>query len=355
MYAIIMAGGSGTRLWPKSRENSPKQLHSLVLGPTMLQDTINRLTPLIPQRDVFIVTNKNYLYKVKAQVPGIPVENLLSEDEPIGTALAIGYALIKLSKINPDAIVTIGWSDNYIKKTKEFLRVLKLAERVASEGHSAIIGVNPAYPSTAYGYIKIGREIKELGKRKVFLIDKFIEKPTLSRAKKFVESWDYLWNSGIAVSKVSTLLSLYEKHIPFHFEALLELSKYLDTDKELEKMRELFQPLERLSIDVAIWEKAKKITVIPSDLGWSDVGSWASLKEVLMANKSGNLINAKFVGLDTKNCLVYGGERLIATIGLENIIIVDTDDAVLVCPIDQAQKVKELVTKLKKEGKQEYL
>jgi mannose-1-phosphate guanylyltransferase len=322
----------------------------------MLQDTVNRISPLVPQRDIFIVTNKNYLHKIKAQVPGIPAENLIAEPYPLGTALAIGLMAIKIKKINPEEIMVVLWSDNYIKNKTEFVKVLKLAKKVAGEGYPVVIGVNPTHPSTAYGYIQLDRELKEFGPTKVFLVKKFIEKPTLARAKKFLESWDYLWNSGISILRVDSFLDLFARYLPDHFAALQTVEKVLDSEKETKTIERIFVDLEKIPIDTAIWEKIKNLAVIPADLGWSDIGSWSILKEVLKNNYGTNVVvKGKFCGLDSQNCLVYGGERLITAIGLENMAIIDTDDAVLICPMDQAQKVKDLVNKLRKEGRGEYL
>jgi mannose-1-phosphate guanylyltransferase len=263
---------------------------------------------------------------------------------------------IKIKKINPEEIMVVLWSDNYIKNKTEFVKVLKLAKKVAGEGYPVVIGVNPTYPSTAYGYIQLDRELKEFGSTKVFLVKKFIEKPTLARAKKFLESWDYLWNSGISILRVDSFLNLFARYLPDHFAALQTVEKVLDSEKETKTIEKIFVDLEKIPIDTAIWEKTKNLAVIPADLGWSDIGSWSVLKEVLENNYGTNVvIKGKFCGLDTHNCLVYGGERLITAIGLENMAIIDTDDAVLICPMDQAQKVKDLVNKLRKEGRGEYL
>ena len=357
MYAIILAGGSGTRLWPKSRENSPKQLQRLVSDKSLFQATVERINPLIPEHKVYVVTNKNYLHKIKSQMPKIPAENIIAETSPLGTSLAIALAMFRLEKQDPNAKCIVLWSDNHVQKTVPFLESIKIAGQVCEAYDGVIIGVRPTFPSTQYGYIQMGDELLEFGPKASYKISRFCEKPNLDRAKEFMTSWQYLWNSGISVWKISKFIELFGKFLPDHYAAMKKLQAYFDTSEEQDQIKNLLGSLEPISIDFAIYEKAKNLAVIPADLGWSDVGNWSSLTEVLDQNsdEAGNIISGKHIGLATANTMVMSGERLVATLGCKDLIIVDTDDAVLVCHKDNAPQVKDLVKKLKEQGMEEYL
>jgi mannose-1-phosphate guanylyltransferase len=352
-----MAGGSGTRLWPKSRINSPKQLHSLVSDKSMLSETVGRIEKLIPKSDIWIVTSKNYLSRVKEKTPGVPPENILTEPYTLGTAMAIGLGMMRIYQMDEKATVVVLWSDSHIKKEKNFISALKLAEKISNDSTGVIIGVNPTFPSTGFGYIEMGDEIEKYGKMKAFKLKKFIEKPNLEKAKEYMDNWQYLWNSGISIWKVKEFIKLFEKFLPEHYKKLLEIKKYFGTEKINEITAKKFKNLEPITIDYAIFEKAKNLVTIPADLGFSDIGNWAVLKEVLLNTKDSNknFVKGKHTGIDTKNCLILGSERLIATLGLEDLIIVDTDDAILIASKKDAERVKELTQKLKEDKLEEYL
>ncbi len=355
MYALIMAGGAGTRLWPKSRKEHPKQLHSLVTKNSLIQETVSLIKPLVPLEKIWIVTNKNYVDKIKKQIPKVPQKNIICESHPLGTACAVGLGMIKLKKIDPLGKVVVLWSDSHIQKKKRFISVLKLAEKVAQKTPGVIIGVNPTFPSVAYGYIQMGSDIRQFGKMKVFKIKKFIEKPDIKKAEDFLDSWEYLWNPGISVWEISKFLGLFKKFLPKHSKALAKVEKVLDTKKEQKVMAYEFKNLGPIPIDYAIYERAKNLAVVPADLGWSDIGNWAALKDLLSKTKEGNVVKGEYIGIDTSGSLIHGYDRLIVTVGMKNIVIVDTDDVILVCPKDRAQDVKKVIEKLKKDGKDNYL
>jgi len=238
------------------------------------------------------------------------------------------------------------------------LQAITFAEEVCEHYDGVIIGVRPTFASTQYGYIKMGNEFYENDtlRVKAFKIDKFIEKPNEEQAKEFLESWSYLWNTGMSVWKVSRLLALFKQFLPDHFAALQKVVLASNQTEEERLSAALFADLDKIAIDYAIYEKAENLAVIPADLGWSDIGTWNILKDVL-PNTDGhqNAVKAKHIGIDTQNCLIQGGERLIATIGISDLIIVDTDDALLIVPKDKASQVKDLTKKLKEEGMEEYL
>ena len=357
MYAVIIAGGAGTRLWPKSREASPKQLHSLITGKSMVQETIDRIKKLVPANDIFIVTNETYAHKIKAHLPQIPKDNYILEPYPLGTAMAIGLAAKRISQIKPEATMAVLWSDAHIKNGGEFIKSLKRAKRAAQISDGAIIGINPTYPSTGYGYIKIGQQIKLDGLEEIaYKIAQFIEKPNYKKAQEFVKKWQYLWNSGISVWRVEKFLNLFAKLLPKHNKILKEAEKYLEKPDHAKKLATSCQNLNPIDVDYAIYEKAKQLTVVPSDFEWSDVGTWTALQELLRKKGEINVVRAKkFIEIDTNNCLIDGGERLIAMVGVEDLIVVDTDDVVLVTNRQNAARVKDLIAKLKEENLKEYL
>ncbi len=355
MYALIMAGGSGTRLWPKSRKEYPKQLHSLVTKNSLIQETVSLIKPLVPPEKIWVVTWKNYAGKINKQIPKIPKKNILCESHPLGTASAVALGMIKLQKKDPKAKVVVLWSDSHIQKKKQFISALKLAKKVAEEVPGVIIGVNPTCPSTAYGYIQMGSDIGKFGKTKVFKIKKFIEKPDIKKAKNFLDSWEYQWNPGISVWEVSKFMNLFKKFLPKHFKALEKVGNATSLKEEQKIMDNKFKNLDPIPIDYAIYEKAKNLAVVPADLGWSDIGNWGTLKDLLSKTNKANVIKGEHIGIDTSGSLIMGYDRLIVTVGLKDIIVVDTNDVILVCPKDKAQDVKKAVEELKNNGKDHYL
>ena len=244
-----------------------------------------------------------------------------------------------------------------MRNNQNFLKALKLAQAVSDDSSGVIIGINPTFPATSYGYIEMGAEIKKFGKMKAFKIKRFVEKPDYEKAKEFLTSRRYLWNSGISIWKAQKFIALFKKYLPKHFKALMEVKKYFNKEEFNEIAAKKFKNLEPIAIDYAIYENAKDLATVSADLGWSDIGNWAILKEILLSSNKleKNWIKGKHTGIDTKNCLILGGERLVTTLGLEDLIIIDTDDAILIANKNQAEKVKELTQKLKKDGFEDYL
>jgi mannose-1-phosphate guanylyltransferase len=354
MYAIIMAGGGGTRLWPKSRIHSPKQLHSFVSNQTLLEETIERIESIIDRQKIYIVTNKNYFPKIKEQIPGIPDENYVLERFPWGTILGAIIAVFKIKKIEENPAILFCWCDHYIKNKTKLLSLLKIGERIAKKGYLVTLGVKPSYPSTGLGYIKVNDVLERFGKQKVYRIDRFIEKPTLTRAKKYLASFDYLWNTGIFVFTADKIWELFKKHLPKHAKAVEKVQKFIGKKTEEARLNSAFKKLSVETIDKGISEKTKEMAVIPADIGWSDIGDWQVLKSVLKSDKNGNIIKGSHIGIATRDSLVFGGRRLIATLGVEDLIVVDTDDALFVADGKRTQEIRQLIEALQKERK-EYL
>jgi len=355
LYALIMAGGSGTRLWPCSREACPKQLLDLLSERTMLQEAWERITPFVPSEKIFVVTSEAYIDVVRQQIPQMPAANIIGELEGHGTAPCIGLSALHLRQLDPEAVMAVLTADHYIERADELRRALGAAAQVATEGRLVTLGIQPNRPATGYGYIERGEKLAQVSGHDVYRVKKFTEKPDLATAQAFTESGRYYWNSGMFIWKVSTILHEFEKLMPQFYAQLIEIDAALGTAEEQAVLERVWAKVENETIDYGIMERAEDVAVIPVDIGWSDVGSWATLLELLPADAEGNVIVGQHIGLDTKGCLVHSSRRLVTTIGLEDMVVVDTEDALLVCPKERAQDVKKLVDMLKEMGKDEYL
>lgn len=355
MYALIMAGGSGTRLWPRSRGSSPKQLLGLLSERTMLQEACHRIAPLVPDDQIFVVTNEAYTDVVRQQVPQAPAANIIGELEGHGTAPCIGLSALYLRRLDSEAVMAVLTADHHIEKTEELRRALQAAAQVAEEGRLVTLGIQPNHPATGYGYIERAERLGEVGGLKVYRVEKFAEKPDLATAQAFIESGRYYWNSGMFVWKVATILREFEKLMPRFYAQLMDIDAALGTTEERAVLERVWPQVENETIDYGIMERADDVAVIPVDIGWSDVGDWTALSELLPADEEGNVVVGQHVGLDTTDCLIHGSRRLVTTIGLEDMIVVDTEDALLICPKERAQEVRDLVRKLKESGREECL
>lgn len=358
MKLIILAGGSGTRLWPVSRKNSPKQVKPIIGKDTLLQKTFSRLRAGFPVNDIYVATNKDQLPLIKKQLRRLPAANYIIEPAKRDTAAAIGLALIKIYKEDSQAVIMNINSDHHIRNEKAYLKIIKLASRIIKERPAVgvLLGVNPTYPETGYGYIKMGREAAEIGGVKIFHIAEFKEKPNLARAKKYIEQWAYLWNMGCFAWRADTLLALYKEHLPGMYRILMRIHKALGSEEEEQVIAREFKKIRPISMDYGIVEKARKLVVIPADFGWADVGHWRTVKNVLSKKVGDNIIMGNVVEIDSRGNLVYSySGKLIALAGVSNMVIIETKDAILVCPHERAQDVKKIVDKLKESGQDKYL
>ena len=354
---VIMAGGKGERFWPKSRINMPKQFLSLTDdGKSMIQHTVERLKGLVKEEDIYIVTNELYEGLVEKHIPCIPKENIIIEPVARNTAPCIGLAAVHISRKKLDSKMIVLPADHLIKFNEIFLDTLKTALDVVGEGDNlATIGITPNYPETGYGYInfKKGDTLRNI--KNVYEVLKFEEKPDLEKAKEYLASGQYLWNSGVFGWKTSTILNNFEKYLPKIYKGLKIIEESIGTKDYEKTLKDEFFKIPSESIDYGILEKAQNIYVIPGNFGWDDVGSWLSLERINKTNQDGNVINGNVISIKTSNSIIQGADKLIATIGLEDIIIVDTEDAILICNKDNTQEVKEVINNLKICNRTEYL
>lgn len=351
---LIMAGGRGERFWPKSRKDLPKQFLSLTGdGKTMIQLTVERLLPIIDIEDIYVSTNENYRDLVLEQLKGLPSENILCEPMGRNTAPCIGLGAMHMEKKYGDAIMYVLPSDHQIKFDKMFLDTLEEAAYIAERGRNLVtIGISPTYPETGYGYIKFNPHAHE---GRAYKVERFVEKPNLDKAKEYIETQEYLWNSGMFTWKVSSILSHMEEWMPDTYARLRTIGDAIGSHREEAVLKEEFIKIESKSIDYGIMEKADDIYTLPGSFGWDDVGSWLAVERLQKSDAFGNVIHGNVVAISTKNSIVQAHTKLIATVGLENIIIIDTEDAILICDKDHAGEIKSVVENLRHSNREELI
>ncbi|MCA9889702.1 MAG: mannose-1-phosphate guanylyltransferase [Anaerolineae bacterium] len=357
-YALILAGGGGTRLWPMSRKDTPKQFSPLIEDETLFQTSIRRLSPLFTPDRIYVVTGRGYVDELRSQTPEVPAENFIVEPSARDSAPAAGLAISVIQKRDPDAIIAMLTSDHHIAQKEKFRDVLSAAGQVASDGYIVTLGISPSSPATGFGYIEQGALLGEYLGFSYHNAVRFTEKPDLVRATQFVASGKYSWNSGMFIWKASTAMHEFERQQPNMFAVLQDIQSAVDTPQFAIKLEQVWNDLSKISIDFAIMEDAERMAVIPVDIGWSDVGAWDALFEVVPQDRFGNCTRGasprEHVVLDTRNTLVFS-DRLTVAIGVQDIVLIDTEDAILICNRDRAQDVKAVVQFLKENGYDEYL
>ena len=349
--ALIMAGGGGTRLWPLSRQSRPKQAIALVGERTMFEHAVDRIASVFQPEEIFVVTGADQVEQLMRQAPELPAGNFLIEPMGRGTAPAIGLGAVHLRRRNPEAVMAVLTADHFIRDVEQFRGTLVAAGQVAEKGHLVTLGITPSFPSTAYGYIKQGEQLDELDGLKVFRAERFTEKPGAETAYRMVESGLYSWNSGMFMWRVDRIMEEFERQMPDLYVQLAQVEAVLNTAAYDATLKRVWPEVTPQTIDYGVMEGAEDVAVIPVDIGWSDVGNWSSMRDILAADEDGNVVVGEHIGLDTRDAVIFGGQRLIATIGLTDVIIVDTDDAVLVCTREREQDVRELVQRLKEMGR----
>jgi mannose-1-phosphate guanylyltransferase len=363
-YALIMAGGSGTRLWPLSRTHRPKQALQLVDQRTMFQHAVDRLEGLLPLDRVLVVTSQEYVPILSAQVPEIPRENFIVEPMAQGTAGAIGLATMHLLHRDPTAIMVVLTADHFIQDITQFRTALTAAANVAGQGHVVTLGIQPTYPSTGFGYIHRG-ELRQTNEGfDVFEVEAVVEKPDLPKAKEFLASGLYSWNSGMFIWQVSRIRHEFERQMPALYAQLQTIANAIGSPDYESIVGEVWPTVHRETIDYGIMEHCPDVMVIPVDIGWTDIGDWEAVYRMGQHDANENVVvGAELVVVDSSGILVHndrpqpkaGKKKVVAAIGVQDIVVIDTEDALLICGRERAQDVRTVVDKLNANDQSSYL
>jgi mannose-1-phosphate guanylyltransferase len=355
VYAFIMAGGVGSRLWPRSRRSQPKQFLDLVRQETMLQDAYQRLLPIIPAEHILVGVGTQYVSTVREQLPDLPPENIVVEPAGRGTAPAIGLGAMYIHRRDPGAVMAVVTADHHIGDAPHFRRALMAAAEMAETGQLVTMGITPAFASTGYGYIRRAEKLDTVDGFGIYRALRFTEKPDSTMAQAFLESGLYSWNSGMFIWQVKAIRAEFERQMPALHAQLREIEQALGTADEQAVLERVWPGVAKETIDYGIMENAHEVAVIPVRIGWNDVGSWQTLMGLLEADEDGNVLTGEHIALDTHNTLIYSPKKLVATIGLEDMIVVETPDALLICPRERCQQVRQIVDALRESGQEDLL
>jgi mannose-1-phosphate guanylyltransferase len=355
--AVIMAGGKGERFWPKSRTNLPKQFLNISGNKSMIQQTIDRLEKLINISQIFIVTNELYAELIHAQLPNLPLENIIIEPVGRNTAPCVGLASIIIEEKFPDSTMVVLPSDHIIGNEDGFIKILKTAAEVAQNNSNLVtLGIKPTYPEIGYGYIESTNKHNIINGLEVYEVNKFVEKPDLETAQSYLSAGNFFWNSGIFIWRTAIIRDYIKKLMPEMHDILETMKSAFELNENRnDVIKSEFYKMPDQSIDYGIMERVNHIYVIPCIFGWDDVGSWTALDRINERDEDGNVIKGNILNLDTKRCIIESNGKLIATLGVEDLIIVDTEDVILICSKEKAQEVKVLLKELRMQKLDQYL
>ena len=354
LYGVILAGGRGTRFWPLSRRKNPKQLLNVVGDRSLLQQTVDRLRPVIPPERIWIVTSEPLRRRIVSQLPEVPRRQIIAEPVQRNTAPAIALAAKLVNDTDPEAVIGIFPSDHAISRPTVYLKTLRKAARAARGGELIVLGIPPAWPETGYGYIELPAGARK-GSGDAVKVVSFREKPELARAKRFVKAGNFFWNSGQFLWRTSTILDAIARHMPDTLEAIAKVAP-LSSRRFAGTLREQYPRCENLSIDYGVLEKAGNISGLAcEDFGWNDVGSWEAVYQLLSKDRSGNVARSELIQLDAASNYVDARKKLVALVGVRDLVVVDTPDALLICNRDEAQRVSKVVQLLEGAGRGDLL
>ena len=360
--AVLLAGGRGTRFWPRSRMRTPKQLLNITGDETMLRQTVSRLTPPFGLRNFWAVTNIEQASAVRRELRGIPASHILAEPVGRNTATAIGLAAIHLAHDHGDALMAVLPSDSYVTNAAEYRRLVRAALDLArTPGNLVVLGIPPTRPETGYGYIEAGRASARPGGVAAYTVRRFTEKPALPVARRYLSAGRYFWNAGMFFWRASTYLENLQRFLPATHAALSDLAKTIGTRKYAEALRRIYPRLDNISVDYAIMEPATRDTrtptvfVLPAKVGWSDIGSWQAVFELLASQPGANVSASPHFALDATGNYFWSPKKFVAAIGVDNLVLVETDDAILVCPRDRSQDVGKIVKWLEQQKLKKFV
>ncbi|NGP87172.1 mannose-1-phosphate guanylyltransferase [Fodinibius halophilus] len=352
LHAVVMAGGSGTRFWPRSTEQHPKQFLNIFGDRTMLQSTVERIEALVPAERVWVITNDKYVDLVQKQLPDLPTENIVGEPVGRNTAPCVAAAATLIEDRDPEATMVVLPADHLISDTDTFLSILKSAESKAADSNALVtIGIKPDRPETGYGYVEYDEEHSEShGDHEVKKVAQFREKPDRETAEQFIKAGNFLWNSGMFVWQASTILEEFSEHLPEINQEIEKLRSSLTTGSQKDAVDKFYHACPSISIDYGIMERSKSVFVVPGSFGWNDVGSWRAVYDLRSKDENGNVIETDHATFaHSKNNLIHSNsDKMIALIGVENIAVVETDTAIMVCNLDDSQGIKDVVNYMRK-------
>jgi mannose-1-phosphate guanylyltransferase len=346
VYAVIMAGGTGTRLWPLSTQEKPKQTHSFLGDDTLFQEAVRRIKPLVGFDRVMVVAGGSVVEQLRLQEPSIPEVNFVVEPFGMGTAPCIGLAAVHIAKRSPKSVMVVLTADHHIGDVEGFHAALRAAVDAAEKDHLVTLGIEPGEPSTGYGYIEHGGLVDRVRGLEVLRVKRFTEKPDSATAQEMVASGRYSWNSGMFIWRAEKILEEFRLHMPGLYNPLSVIGDAVGSPSYMEVLEASWANVPRETIDYGIMEKADDVVVIPVDIGWSDLGTWSSVMKIMPGDTYGNVVRGKHLSIDTTGSMIFGGERLIATVGVRDLIVVDTGEVLLICDKAQDQRVRDLVKML---------
>jgi len=356
MYAVIMAGGKGTRFWPRSRQKRPKQLLNIVGQRSMLQQTVARISGLLPSENILVVAGEGHGAEVRNQLAELPAENIILEPVGRNTAACIGLAALLVQHRDPSAVMVVLPADHLITDEDLFLATLRAAVAMARRQPALItLGIRAISPETGYGYIEAGEQVDTIQNHSFYRVSSFQEKPDEKRAEKFLQAGNFYWNSGMFVWQAGAILEALKSYLPGLFADLQKLQPFMGPGELDRGIARIYPDLESISIDYGVMEKANNVLMLPADFGWNDLGTWASMAQVWPQDDQHNVYQGDIMAQDSQGNVVYSRQKLCVLLGVDDLIVVDTDDALLVCPVGRAQDIGKILDVMRQKGMEEYL
>lgn len=350
-YAVVMAGGGGTRLWPAARQDRPKQLQNLIFEQPLITETVQRLQHHFAPERILVVTAARYTDAIRQVLPQLPPQNVLSEPFGRNTAAAIALAAFQIGAQDMDAVFSVFPADHIILYPQVLYTALDYGEDLARRHRVVDIGVPPSHPETGYGYIELGEAIGQRGDLTAYAVQRFVEKPDVETARRYLQAGNYIWNSGMFVWRAGSFLDALRAYLPETFHALLQPVVGGNEDA----LRAAYETIPDISVDYGIMERVNDVVAIPADFGWRDVGDWAALYDLMEKDNQGNAFSGTHITVDTDGCLFVAPHKTVAAVGLHDMVVVDTPDALLILPRHRAQEVKKVLERIKEEGETRLL